>query len=246
MLRIKNNIPQRINEFQKQLSVLNEGITKLRKEIGHNKLLREYYRIFSPYYDNHMEKTNHFPTIRKILDFIKNDIGNTLMDISCGTGEPLNFLADFLNEKNITVTANDLTPEMLEVARVKLDGKIKLLIFSENDFTELAKIGNKFETILCTQTFHFISEPKIRYLKAIFKMLKKGGTFISIEEWPFLFSNNSNLPFLISILAQNTMVPVPVSTLEILASISGLTLIRGVEERIDNKHMMYGKVYKKT
>lgn len=86
---------------------------------------------------------------------IRPNLG-ALLDVGTGTGR----IAELLADRSGRVTALDKSPEMLRIARARLQslpaGKIDLV---QGDFTTLPFADNAFDTVLFHQVLHFAQDP---------------------------------------------------------------------------------------
>jgi ubiquinone/menaquinone biosynthesis C-methylase UbiE len=99
-------------------------------------------------------------------------IGQTTLEIGCGTGKATEHLAS----RGLTVTGIDIAPDLLAVAKVKLKGwKVRLLQSSFEDFTAP---DASFNYIVAAAAFHWI-DPDIAS-KKIRLLLKENGAVILI------------------------------------------------------------------
>ncbi len=159
------------------------------------------YDAFAERYDEHMGvETNHYGAIKRLMGFADPHLRLPLLDITAGTGEPLRYALErvALGKKMREVSlptdmplqdsglaiANEISPKMLERARAKLSG----VEFVSHSAYELP-FGERFSTVLCSQTFHLIAdEDKVRLVRSIHGSLLPGGIAIIIEEDPFRIS----------------------------------------------------------
>jgi len=166
------------------------------------------YDRFAESYDHHMGvETDHYKAIRRVLQFATPYIRPPILDLTAGTGEPLLYamemmeffsglqngpLGSYFPRIPIPETgllylaqANEISPKMLEMAKEKLASRI--VTFSSYDAYAMPKnLRGKFNTVLCSQTFHVIADKdKPRMAKAILDALAPGGVAIVIEEDPF-------------------------------------------------------------
>ncbi len=86
-----------------------------------------------------------------------------LLDVGTGTGR----MAELFAPRAERVTALDKSPEMLRVARARLDrlpsGAIDLV---QGDFTALPFAADRFDTVLFHQVLHYAQEPELALAEA--------------------------------------------------------------------------------
>jgi ubiquinone/menaquinone biosynthesis C-methylase UbiE len=113
------------------------------------------------------------PALFKQLDDHFNfRMGQTTLEIGCGTGKATEHLAS----RGLIVTGIDIAPDLLAVANGKLKGwKVRLLQSSFEDFTAP---DASFDYILAAAAFHWI-DPAIA-LKKTLLLLKENGAVILI------------------------------------------------------------------
>ncbi|MFH1785938.1 MAG: class I SAM-dependent methyltransferase [Candidatus Micrarchaeota archaeon] len=161
------------------------------------------YDQFSDRYDQHMGiETRHYQAIRTVLQYAAPFLRTPIVDLTAGTGEPMRYVQEILERSRIMRAAgidhallapeqeiqpvhiNEVSPKMLEKAREKLGIDIRHTNMSAYDFS----IGG-FRTVVCSQTFHLISnDDKPRMVRAIKDALVTGGIAVVIEEDPFRIS----------------------------------------------------------
>ena len=160
------------------------------------------YDRFAESYDQHMSETGHYEAIRNVLMFAGPYIKLPLLDITAGTGEPLSHVCELIDASIVLrrlsmreldavasrlpdagsgrIVANEISRRMRERAKEKLN-----VTFTSHDALDLPREW-RFKTVLCSQTFHLITdEDKSRLVQSMHKVLLPGGTAIVIEEDPF-------------------------------------------------------------
>ncbi len=232
---------------------LSEDLRKLAKQLDERSLVELVYEIFLSGYDQHMEHTRHYQAARRGLDGIKKYLDGPLLDVSCGTGELLHYLANDINSRDWEVVANDISPPMQAIARQKLEGKINRITFTSYDARDLPWEGY-FKTILCSYSIHgFPADDadgrKSKLLEKMAKVLAFGGHLIFLEEFPPQITPSPYLPPAINLLLPDTETPVHIDLsggqLESLAELAGFQPGPVHEIVIDDKHHLYTLVLKK-
>ena len=216
---------------------------RLARPILNRMCFEEYFK--PEIYDVHMRRTGHFRALEEALTTFREYINNSLLDVSTGTGEALLFLASFLNQHAISVMANDFTPAMIAEARKKLEGKIQNIQFAIHDIRRLPP-DLRAQTVLCSQSVHDLPNPKKRVVESIVKATLPGGHIISLEEWPCNVTYSRHLTPEIQILLNMSETPIDMKRLRAMfVETYGLLLVEDGTFKIDNKHLLYGTVYKK-
>jgi len=107
-----------------------------------------------------------------ILEEIKKEDFETLLDAGCGTAPMLSLLTEEYHDKKFT--GLDLTPEMIEVARKKNLPNTTLVV---GDCENLPFEENSFDVIINSQSFHHYPNPQ-DFFNSVYKVLKPGGRLI--------------------------------------------------------------------
>ncbi len=164
------------------------------------------YDRFAERYDEHMGiETNHYQAIKRVMWYAAPYIRFPLLDITAGTGEPLKYALEIAqiskrirqleletpylapNGRGSLAYANEISPNMLAKAKEKLERKARYT--SHSAYSLPQEWREKFKTVLCSQTFHIISDKdKPRLVASIRDALTPDGTAIIIEEDPFKIS----------------------------------------------------------
>ena len=95
-----------------------------------------------------------------------------LLDIACGPGDFLSYLADL--DLNINLNGTDIAPEMVRHASQKLSTKAKIL---ESKGEKQPFPENSFDVITIMLAFHHFPK-KLETLQQIKKLLRLNGLFI--------------------------------------------------------------------
>lgn len=99
-------------------------------------------------------------------------MGQKALEVGCGTGKATVHLATC----GLDVTAIDIAPDLLDVARTKLQGGNIQLV--KSSFEDFKAPDHSFDYIAAAQAFHWV-DPAVACPKA-HKLLKKGGALILI------------------------------------------------------------------
>ncbi|OEC88354.1 MULTISPECIES: class I SAM-dependent methyltransferase [Methanobacterium] len=116
---------------------------------------------------------------------------NKLLDVGCGTGNLLSLIS---SKYEVQIVGIDLSPEMLNIARNKLDETADLRLC---DSESLPFNDNSFDMVICTDSFHHYPNPA-NVLAEVKRVLKAGGNFIIADPWlatPFRQFANIFMPF---------------------------------------------------
>jgi SAM-dependent methyltransferase len=104
---------------------------------------KDAYEAFAPVYDDFTANHNFELWLENLWPAVERhgSPGRSLLDVGCGTGK--SFLA--MLDRGWTVTACDISPRMLAIAREKASGRASLL---EADMRTLPQIG-QFDLVWC-------------------------------------------------------------------------------------------------
>jgi ubiquinone/menaquinone biosynthesis C-methylase UbiE len=101
---------------------------------------------------------------------------NNLLDVGCGTG---NLLSLINTRYDVQIAGVDLTPKMLNIARIKLGDDADLKVADSED---LPFEDNKFDMVICTDSFHHYPHPE-NVLKEIRRVLEPDGMIIIADPY---------------------------------------------------------------
>lgn len=125
----------------------------------------------STYYGKHAKKLYN-SVIEKLNDFSCRKV----LDVGCGTGTVLSMLS---RNESISLSGVDLSDEMLNIAKQKLNDKVELKI---GDSEQLPWVNSIFDAIICTDSFHHYPEPE-KVLCEMARVLKSKGHLIIGDPW---------------------------------------------------------------
>jgi ubiquinone/menaquinone biosynthesis C-methylase UbiE len=94
-----------------------------------------------------------------------------LLDVGCGTGNLLKLIS---SRYDVQLAGVDLTPKMLNITRIKLGDEVDLKVA---DSEELPFDDNKFDMVICTDSFHHYPHPE-KVLAEIKRVLQQDGMFL--------------------------------------------------------------------
>lgn len=129
--------------------------------------VREFFDKCAPEWDAGMIRSDELINI--ILDGAGVSAGKTVLDVACGTGV---LFPDYMKRDVRSVTAIDISPEMVKIARQKCDGKPITVLCGD---VEQMDSGEQFDCAVVYNAFPHFPDPDglIRRLTA---MVKPGGT----------------------------------------------------------------------
>lgn len=117
------------------------------------------------------------PVESALLKAVDGDELGALLDVGTGTGR----MAELLATRAGHVTALDKSPEMLRIARARLQAlpadKVSLV---QGDFTSLPFAGDAFDTVLFHQVLHFAQDPG-QVLAEAARVLRPAGRIAVVD-----------------------------------------------------------------
>ena len=126
----------------------------------------EFFDMCAPEWDADMIRNDEIINI--ILDNAKVCEGKDVLDVACGTGV---LIPDYLGRNVNTVTAIDLSPEMVKIAKGKFRQENVQIICGD---VETEEFERKFDCIVVYNAFPHFPEPKT-LIKVLASHLKEGG-----------------------------------------------------------------------
>lgn len=116
-------------------------------------------------------------TYKKILENLNSDLNTSLhvLDIGTGTG----IIPFSICSKVASVTATDISPEMIQVAKQKQENSNIINIdFQVQDSYSLTFPDKSFDLVVASNLFHLLYEPE-KPINEIKRVLKDNGIFIA-------------------------------------------------------------------
>ena len=106
--------------------------------------------------------------IGRILDNAKVTAGSRVLDVACGTGV---LIGDYLRRGVASVTAVDISPEMIRIAREKFPQENVRFVCGD---AESAPLGENFDAIVVYNAFPHFPDPE-RLVARLAARLVSGG-----------------------------------------------------------------------
>ena len=128
--------------------------------------VRAFFDRYAPSWDKN--EIRNEAVISTILDNTGIGKGSRVLDVACGTGV---LIPDYLKREASGVTAIDLSPEMIRIARSKFPEKN--VTFLCGDAME-AEMGRDFDAIVIYNALPHFSDPE-GLIKRLSALLGKGG-----------------------------------------------------------------------
>lgn len=124
-----------------------------------------FFDRMAPQWDADMIRNDDI--IGKILDVAQVTAGADVLDVACGTGV---LFPDYLARDVRTLTAVDISPEMVKIAREKFP---RVQVYCAD--VEEVDLGRKFDCVVVYNAVPHFPDPE-RLIAVLSDMLKPGGT----------------------------------------------------------------------
>lgn len=135
----------------------------------------EFWDSFAGKYDKFILKHAN-ETYKKSINFIIEELSTDSNVLEIGTGTGLISFAIAGKVKNIT--AIDYAPEMIKLAKTKLENSgYNNIEFIESSATNIEQPGKSFDIIIASNVFHLLPEPDW-VLQELIRLLADGGKII--------------------------------------------------------------------
>lgn len=126
------------------------------------------------FFDNHAgnwddEMVRDDKIINTILDNSMVQEGKDILDVACGIGV---LIPDYLGRNVKSITAVDISPNMIRVAESKFHGKNIKFICAD---IEAVMFNHKFDCVVVYNAFPHFPEPE-KLIRTFVSYLKNGGT----------------------------------------------------------------------
>ncbi len=134
------------------------------------------YKVLAGIYDILNPKEEVFEQKEFFESLVKQYSVTRVLDCACGTGWHLSMLHDM----GLTAFGSDISPEMLAMAKLNLEGKYVPL--KEGDFRKLDYVwADQYEMVLCLTTSlpHMLTdEDVVTALNSMYGRVKDGGVLV--------------------------------------------------------------------
>jgi ubiquinone/menaquinone biosynthesis C-methylase UbiE len=146
---------------------------QMKDELSHP--VREEYARLAGRYDRRWARYLD-RSIARTLAHVRPVRHESLIDVGCGTGR---LLAGLLRRQAAgDLIGVDLSPEMLSVARTRLEGRVQLV---EASADELPFDDGRFDWLVCSSVFHYLPDPEAT-LAEWRRVLRPGGQLV-LTDW---------------------------------------------------------------
>ena len=126
----------------------------------------QFFDRLAPQWDADMIRSDAI--IASILDTAGVTAGNDILDVACGTGV---LFPDYLSRNVASVTAVDISPEMVKIAAQKFPGQVEVICGD----VQTVDFEKQFDCIVIYNAFPHFPDPA-GLIATLSSMLKPGGT----------------------------------------------------------------------
>jgi len=144
---------------------------RIENEIAHGKHLKEIWFGALWYWETAAGKIRWARRLIMLTDHIK--VGMKVLEVGCGDG----YFTNEIVKSNAHVTAIDISPDLLDVARNKI--KKSNVVFKVENAYELSFPNNTFDTIVGSSVLHHLDVDQA--FREFYRVLKPGGTLFFTE-----------------------------------------------------------------
>lgn len=139
----------------------------------------ETYKNIAGNFDKDQDRNNrnHLNKIKAINKFLKIENREKVLEIGIGTGIHAKYLLDFNKDKIFDFYGVDISQDMLNEAKNRLNEKVKLISMVGED---LKFENNFFDKIYISGSLHHFSNPELG-ISEFLRVLKPGGKFCIME-----------------------------------------------------------------
>lgn len=141
-----------------------------------NRWNKVIYRLWAPFYDSLFNSGPFLKARKKIFENLDIKPKSKVLFVGVGTGADLQFIMD----KNISVSAIDLSSEMLDRARNKYDSPN--FKFIEMDAQELTFSPESFDMVIANLILSVVPEPN-RCFQEMIRVTRAGGRIIIFDKF---------------------------------------------------------------
>jgi tRNA (cmo5U34)-methyltransferase len=144
----------------------------------------EVFNASIEYYDDWMMKAlpnygDIFGTALDLLTFAPGDC-NQVLDLGAGTGLFSKHVLEKYPKANFVLY--DLADKMVDVARKRFENHAQQFRYVVGDYRKLEE-GEEFDLVISSLSIHHLeNEEKRALFGSIFRLLRKGGIFINIDQ----------------------------------------------------------------
>ena len=148
---------------------------KTRNKPMEKEKMEKYWSRFPDTYDKNKEYVVGKELLDKMIKEL-NDLSNLgdVIEFGCGTG----YFTETLAKKANQIIATDLSDELLQSAKIRLNKNPRITIQKENCM-ETSFISKKFDSVFMANLIHVVEYP-LKALQESHRILKDGGVLIIV------------------------------------------------------------------
>ena len=170
-----------------------------------------------------------------ILNEIKKEKFETLLDAGCATGPMLSLLTKEYPNKNYV--GLDLSPKMIEIGKQK---NLINTIFIEGDCENMPLEDNTFDIVINSQSFHHYPNP-VAFFKEVHRVLKPGGKLIlrdnTASKIVLFFINNITMK-LLNLIGYGDVKTSSIEEIKEYCNLSGLKIQKLEKQKNSRVHLV--------
>lgn len=158
----------------------------------YKKLSESTFNIQAKTYDTDKNGKHARNLYQHIINTLSTLQFSNVLDVGCGTGEILSAIRKLY--PTISLQGIDISQEMLKQAENKNIDNVKLYL---GDAEHLSFENDKFDVLICTDSFHHYPNPK-KAIEEFYRVLKKNGYLLLadfVKPFPVRQLMNIFIPF---------------------------------------------------
>lgn len=158
----------------------------------YKKLSESTFNIQAKTYDTDKNGKHARNLYQHIINTLSTLQFSNVLDVGCGTGEILSAIRKLY--PTISLQGIDISQEMLKQAENKKIDNVKLYL---GDAEHLSFENDKFDVLICTDSFHHYPNPK-KAIEEFYRVLKKNGYLLLadfVKPFPVRQLMNIFIPF---------------------------------------------------
>ena len=144
---------------------------RLNNEIEHGKILRESWSGTLWYWETPAGQIRWQRRVKMLTSHLKQ--GMRVLELGCGVG----YFTEFLAQSGADIIANDISPDLLEVARQRVTSSN--VEFKVENAYDLTYQDASFDSVVGSSVLHHLDVDQA--LKECYRVLKPGGTIYFTE-----------------------------------------------------------------
>ncbi len=144
---------------------------RIKNEIEHGKHLRESWSGTFWYWETPAGQIRWQRRVKMLTSHITEDMN--VLELGCGVG----YFTEYLAQSGATIIANDISPELLDVAKVRVPAEN--VTFKVENAYDLTYEDESFDSVVGSSVLHHLEVDQA--LKECYRVLKPGGSMYFTE-----------------------------------------------------------------